>query len=538
MRSIIISALMLISLLFSACLKEEIDVTNINSGIQPQFGIPIANASIRADRVIDQFDDNGIITTAENAALSLVYLDTVVSLNVDELLQLPSQSYSNEIDLTPLQYATLLSNGSVTVFDDRVWSFESPYGDRLDSIRFKDGLFTLNVLSANSFPVSGFVRIFSADNTEAFTFDFADGSTPVAISNAITFENILLKFLNNPDVINGLRVQYEVTFQFETGVTGGPVDFEIGLSDFSIASVGGYLSPRSVDVEGLDAKFAFFNGYDGQITIADPTFRFYCSNGFGIGLGVAIESLQGRNDAQETLIYNATGLPNFPIVAPAITPGIAVETILILNNANMQPSLTEFLSFKPPYVQAGFGLTINPNNDPNQFATNLKGFDVAFEAEIPLYGSISDFFLQDTADVKLGDLVEFANETAELEQVDIVLNIANGFPIDVSAQIVLVDQNFQPVDSLFIADMPIFVSAPINTSVPPFHPEYGRAIGTTGQRTILTLNAERAARLESVTHMIIRVQGATTNNGDQLVRFFADDRFDVDLAGKVILNIQ
>ena len=62
-------------LVFASCVKDEIEIDNLDYGIQPEFGIPIAIATIPAQKVIDNIEGDEIIQTGNNGSVSLVFID-------------------------------------------------------------------------------------------------------------------------------------------------------------------------------------------------------------------------------------------------------------------------------------------------------------------------------------------------------------------------------------------------------------------------------------------------------------------------------
>lgn len=524
--------------LFSACVKDEIEVTDLKYNIQPQFGVPIARAHIAGDRIIANFNEDGYIATDATGLIHVIYRDTIHEFNAGDFLDLGNQTYSDTVSLSALEYASLLGTGSVTVSGDKIFSFESAEGDKLDSIRFATGLFKLNVYSQGNFPVSGNVKIYAPDNSVLMQLDFSDATAPIQIENEIDFANQLLLFYNDNQQTNGLRISHTLTFSNEGGGSNEPAYLDFGITDFSIKSAGGYIAPRvlSLDDEGVGIRL-FDDFPQGVIRIEDPRLQFNISNGFGIGMGIEVYSLYGINASGQVNTIDGTNINQLPVIAPAPSVGQTATSVLAITNEFINPSLTDFFAFMPQYAGGSFGLAINPGNQPSTWVSNESAVNLSFEADIPVYGSVTDFLLLDTTALSLGDLVSDANDFTEISRLDVRMIVDNGLPLDAGVQIIFADSLLNPLDSLRSESNLIFSSAPVNRAVPPTDPNYGRATGSTRTISDFTITNPRIRNLEHASRMIIRVYGNTEGNHSDAIRLFQTDFFDVQLSAKATLNL-
>jgi len=534
-RSLFALAILLFA---SSCVKDEVEVNDLNYGVNPQFGVPIALANISAQQVIDNIEGDDIIQTAEDGAVSLVFIDTLEKFRATELLNLQDQSYGFQMELTSTEYATLFGEGSYTATQEEVFSFVTQEGDRLDSVRFESGIFGLNISSQSNIPISGTVRVFDDSGQEVYSTDFQDPSAPISISQEENFENIKVEFINNQDVANGLRIQYEVTFEVdESSAVTGPLNIDLSLSNYEVASAGGLIATRTSSLDGIDVNVDLFDdSFVGNLVFADPRLNLHFENSFGIDLGFQIDELYGLNAEMDLFSVSEDGFEEFPIIEGASFPGETVSSTLSISNQNMTPSLTDFMAFEPEYISGYFSGLINPEEENSSFITADSELGIVMEAVLPIYGSVEDFYLTDTAKVNLGSLITDANEVGELQKADIRLIVDNGLPVDAGVQIVFTDSLYQPLDSLFADDTFVFNSAPVNTSAATDDPNYGRASGKTKTITDIAIPKDRLNDLENATNILIRVFGATTNGGDQNIRLFSEDEIDISLAAKLSLN--
>ncbi|MFT6175204.1 MAG: hypothetical protein ACJAY4_001429, partial [Cryomorphaceae bacterium] len=144
--------------LLTSCVKEKIEVKDISSSISPEFGVPLAKATIFAEKVIERYDDQGLVTTDEEGVLTLIYQDTLESISADEFLGLEDQQIADEYELNASDLSNLASFGTLLFEQDVIYNLE--FGDdRLDSIRFETGVLTLLVNSDGSIPLTGMMSI-------------------------------------------------------------------------------------------------------------------------------------------------------------------------------------------------------------------------------------------------------------------------------------------------------------------------------------------------------------------------------------------
>jgi hypothetical protein len=529
---------LLLILLSLGCVKDEVKVEDLSYNIEPEFGVPIANASIKAEKVIEHFDDDGLVQEEENSSLSLIYLDTLNTIQASRFLQIDDEDYSENFSLTALEYATLLGSGSVTISDTKFYELSTGEGDKLDSVRFESGLFNLNIESNGPFPISGSVVFRNSDGSEALSLSFEDETPPVSIQQEMSFEERLFLFINSETLDNGIEVEYEITFTSEPGQDGGDeVQIDIGLSDLSIKSAGGYIAPRSLELDDEDVDINIFEQQrNADISIEDPRFHFYFDNGFGMGLGLEVNSLYGLNALGDSMAVEGENIQQLPFIQGAPSPGDVVSSKLSITNETVIPNLTDFIEFQPNYVSGNFNLLVNPENQQSVFISSQSELDVQFEAEMPIYGSVANFRLTDTTEVNLDDLLEATDDAAEVEELNVRLIVDNGLPLDAGTQIIFVDDQFNPIDSLFEAPDFVFTSAPVDFISNRDDPDFGRATGKTRTITDIEIPRERIDALENATQIIVKVFGHTTSNGENPIRLFSGDSFDFKLAARAKLS--
>ncbi|MCA1752699.1 MAG: hypothetical protein LC670_13105, partial [Flavobacteriales bacterium] len=374
-------------LCFSSCIREEPEIKDINLSSEPEWGVPLAQVFLSAERVIDNFDEDGLVSAGEDGLISIIYSDTLDPVDANDFLVLPDQNFEAEIALSDAEFAQLNASGSLSISEMRTFEYPTPEGDRLDSVRFESGVFSLRVESALNVGVSGTLSVLDGITQEVlYIYEFQDAQPPVLINENSSLENVLLTFGNDGNGENVLVAQYdlELIYSGDGGNAGVEIDFE--MSDLKVRSVGGYIVPRTIDLDDEGLFISMFDDLRGaQIRVEDPRINFFFDNGFGLGARLEIENITGVNAGGESLNVPGTDITELPVIQAAASPGESVITELRINNDLMTPSVTDFLAFYPNYVTGQFALNINPEDDASSFLSRDAQLRLSYEAEIPVY---------------------------------------------------------------------------------------------------------------------------------------------------------
>jgi hypothetical protein len=525
--------------LLTSCVKEKIEVKDISSSISPEFGVPLAKATIFAEKVIERYDDQGLVTTDEEGVLTLIYQDTLESISADEFLGVEDQQIADEYELNASDLSNLASFGTLLFEQDVIYNLE--FGDdRLDSIRFETGVLTLLVNSDGSIPLTGMMSILDPFTGESlFSTSFSDDSPPIAVTVNEDFTDLLFRLKSDDEFTNGLRLAFAFELTDNGGTYPDEISISFGLTDFSIVSAGGYIAPRIIDLDDQSARISIFDeDFGGQIRLEDPKLNLFFFNGYGIGVRPVINEIIGENNDGETLVVPGNQIEALDVVSSAPSPGEIGMSQIQIDNETMTPTVTDFMAFEPNQVTGKISLEINPENDESNFISRGSSLDVNFEVELPIYGSLADFSLIDTTGIDFGDLVDSADDIQEIDQLDIRLFVKNALPIDAGVQLIFLDDNFNRIDSLFAEPTTVIPAAPVNLSAALGSPDYGRVIGETETRIDVSIPRERIDPLKDVTQVIVFVFGNTTGNGDNPIRLYPENFIEVNLAAKAIFNLE
>lgn len=524
-----------------ACKKEELKYSDLRVPLNPEVGFPLVSGTIRADKAIESLDEDDLISVSENGQVNFVYSDSLRSLTVSEYVEIPNQEFTDEFTLDDEELNALALNGTVTVSNFQFETFELPEGDELDSLRVENAQLSIKVETDGNVPFSGFVRLLNADGTTAVIETFDGNTPPLLISETLLYQDVLFLFSDESGTGNTIGFEYEVTYQNggNQNLTADVLTIEVELNDVVIHTIGGILAPRDFIFEDLDVEIeAFERDFEGSFVISDPRLRIDIDNGFGLGVQLDLGDVNAVNQLGESFSISENTFGDLPLIQGAPSMMQSAFTSVFVDNGLAPPNnISQLISFEPIEIDTDLKARLNPDALP-VFASILNELSLIFSAEVPVFGSVSDFVLRDTAETNLGDFIADVNENQELEFLEFRFFADNGLPIDLGCQITFTDSSYNPLDSLFVDETFLIESAPVNYMVSPDSPDYGRAIGKTSTFLEIPIERDRIPPLEEAAFILIRYFGSTTDNGEEPIRIFSEDELDFDLAVKALVMIE
>ncbi len=533
--SIAIIAIILLAL--TSCVKEELTINDPAAGISPVFGVPLLKADISAQRVIERYDPNGEVVEEIDKVLSLVYRDTLTRIRADDYLTFPDQTFSRKYTLTSADLTELEQSGQLGIESEEMVSIDLGQ-DRLDSIRFASGQFALSITADGNIPISGsFSLLDPISNEIILTFQFSHELPPIYLDAEVDLQNILFRFINDDEFTNGLKFVYTLNLESNAGLSPEKIKFEGAFIGATIASAGGYIAPRDLILDRFDTHISMYDtDFHGEFRLEDPRINVYFQNGFGLTIQPVPDRVEGINVNGETLVVEGNNITPFPSIAAATAPGMTPQTTMSITNETMTPTVTDFMAFEPQYIYGDFHLRLNPDNQPSSFVNSSSELEIRFEVEIPLYGSLSDYWMADTTRVDLKDIADASDDFEQIDEIQFRLFVENAMPVDAAVQLVFLDSNFQAIDSLFDGVRTVIASAPVNLTGNRGVGDYGRVTGTTSSTVDVTIARKRAQALRHAAYIIIKVEGHTTSNADHPIRIYPEDHVSVHLAAKAQFN--
>ncbi|MFT4900449.1 MAG: hypothetical protein ACI9U0_002253, partial [Flavobacteriales bacterium] len=120
------SALFVISIVLSSCLRDEYDLDDISATISPEIAVSFLKASIVAEDILSAVDSN-MLREDENKLLEFVYSDTLYSFTLSELIDIPDKNINYDFKLDPLYIDDVDGKVTAMTLDDMVDRVGLPY---------------------------------------------------------------------------------------------------------------------------------------------------------------------------------------------------------------------------------------------------------------------------------------------------------------------------------------------------------------------------------------------------------------------------
>ncbi len=502
----------------------------------PSVAIPLVYSSLSIADLLTKGNTSGLVVVDDSNFCTIVYKNSLLSLRADSLIKLPNQQFpSYSAGLTPAEIAALGSAGIVTASYSQTVNFNSGSGTTfIDSLTLK--ACNLNLTLNSQFPYNGQIVI----------------SIPAAKKNGVAFSQILpFKYTGSLPVV--VNANYNLA-GYDVDMTVGGTTSNQFVVNYSVTLTGGGAPPPATDSISISGslntiQFLKIFGDVGQLSlfpptnkdtiavtifqnslgsgvfsIVNPSLKVTISNSYGVPISATLPLLEAFNPPGSN--FPLTGVPNpLPILSPGFNQiGQVLADSFTLNKGNS--NIATVINNDPKFfIYSGTG-TSNPAGATHaNFVLDSSRCKIAIEADLPLYGTASNFVLQDTIQFSPGSFV-----TSNVQSALFQIYTSNGMPIDVNMQIYFTDSLYHKLDSLVIPNQLIIRSGVLNAA--------GIVIAPTQYTYRTTLTKARLAKLGNATHLLIKDVESTTNKGATNVKIYSNYRIDLKLGMEVLLQVQ
>lgn len=525
--------LVLFSLLFiiAGCNKFEFD--KIAKGAwNPNLAVPLAHANFGVYDILSLQDSNSLITPQNGGILTLVYSSDIFSLNGSTLLTIQDINESINLDLNDLGAVPVPTfPGTITTNSNEVITLDAS-GSEIHQAKFKSGILTFNVSSdlkhdltckvtfpeilINGAPVSTTVSLIYT------------GTVPHSATSTVDLTDALADFtLGNTD-FNKFNAAIETTI---TG-TGQPIDgnesvaINLNFNGLSFKNASGYFGQFDLGSSSDTTSFELFkNTSNGYLQLTNPKIKFIAENTFGLPIQLDFLDMKIIDTATGNQLPLA-GYPTSHLLQSAGTTGQPTYTEIELNTNNTS-NLSSLISSVPKLFVFSASAVTNPNGNvpPLNFISDQSTLNIKTSIELPLEGFVYGFEMKDTIDFS------FNEDVSLLESVMFRLNIDNGFPMELKTQIVFLDQNHNPVFTVFNTPESVIESALVDNN--------GKVNQRSKKITDIDLNHLQIAQLPNVKYLLFNTYSQTLDgpNG-KVVKFYDDYTIDLKLGLQVQGKVQ
>lgn len=504
--------------------------------VDTDMAFPVINSSITFKELVERGDENTIVGIYPGTNQFYVsFRDTNEFGLASDQFTIPSQSFSESVEW-PFPSIPLVESGVDYDFEE---SFEESFtainGVELKSIDLSAGSITISLNNSFSHPISGnliLVSLKEADGTSVVVpFNIpANGADNIDVAMA---NRTLDLYSTANDTYNtfAYSVSATITTNSTAGIyTGQGVSFNMNIGGLDFNELRGEFD-YSFDTDYLFSSLDIFSSaYISNMHLADPRLELTLENGFGIPSSLSLFKFEFVNTNTPALVNVANegvlgeedlkiSLPNY--LAPATENTQYGTSLYKLNGQNS--NIEDIFDIAPNQLNFGATFTLGDNSgDHNQFVRRDSKINFISYIEVPLEGWATTLVLQDTLEniewPSIDDLGEVDEESLDVE-LRFIFN--NGLPLDMNLQVLFVDDNENPITSLFDDPglTPFLESAPIGPN--------GESVGKTPVLVPVHVKKAKYDLMASATQMIVQYQVNTGGEVQQNVKILSTNEIDL-----------
>ncbi|NUM31615.1 MAG: hypothetical protein HUU47_04750 [Bacteroidetes bacterium] len=524
----------LIILFFSSCTPEELNTSGfVIDDLSPEYAVPIVNSDLTLDNIVSN-SENGYIRKYNDGFVSLMYRGSMSSQTAEELIKINNQNYIKTITLNSTQ-ANALMNGQQQVIDLQTIQAFDAGSIEIDSIWLKAGTFASQITS--TIKTGGSLKVIIADakkngNTLIADIPFTyNGSIPVNEAKYLPLVGHHWDMSTGIQGYNEIRINYTLVLNptTETINAGDEMQISTSFQGINFSRLYGYIGKIDLlDIRDTIDLSIFDNSKTGQFSIDDAIIKIKSGNSFGAEISSGFTKLEGYTKGAGN--YNITNPPNpMPFNMPTINNiGIMAYDSAQIDKSNS--NVPQVINQKPKQLIYQAFIKLNPNGKTmRNYIADKSKIKLDIEIELPLYGTVKNLVMESESEAEL----EMPENDDFIENLMIRFIAKNGFPIDLSTQVYLVDSFNVVFDSLFTdLSYKFLESAQVGVD--------GKVSAPTSKTTDIMLTNERAKRLGRLKNIRIRAEVATLNNGGLYpsVKLYANYVLGIKIGIKTKLNIK
>jgi hypothetical protein len=496
----------------------------------PNLAVPIAYGSFDVYDVFARTDSSDIfIIDPLSGAVALVYRGEVVSYNAGDIIQV--SDFGTDVIYTNSELGMPVGasfSGTATANNTSQLTAAVNSGVELHTMLMKQGSLSITVTSDIqhnhniniSFPE---LKLGGTSLTRTIPLTYS-GMSPLVHTETIDLTNYLGNFTRNNTTFNELDVNTTVTINGTGGPISGVENVQLNLqfSGLQFSQANGYFGQQSVGFDNDTILLRIFeNEPDGYFELIDPRVRFTVENSFGFPIQLNFQNLK-TIDISNGNEFPISGFPSTLNISAPSMAGQVATAVLELNNGNTTNLITVITPTPKYFFFEAAGIS-NPagNTGTLNFITDTSYFKVHAEVELPLEGLAYGFGVSDTSEFSFGENLE------NIESLMFRINVNNGFPVELLAQVTLLDSNYIPLFSLLNTPQQVVESASINTLT-------GRVTTPTRKITDILLNEQQLQLISQARYVhLYGLSNSKNGTSGQIVKIYDDYVIDLKLGMQV-----
>jgi hypothetical protein len=508
--------LAMLGFILNSCLKEDFNVKNFAlSNNSPGIAIPLINASLNV-RDVYNFDSSGWTLKEDNSNfLSLIYKKTE-TFGADSFLHISDQSLAKQKYIFKIDNTIPLGDSTSDVYITNL-DFISSDNDIYDTLYIKSG--SLDILILSTLNMKGQMIFSLPEATKDGKMLTSQIKYPGKPNDSIKTKVDLsgYKIIFTHQGRSNIVTTVCKVMAYNTGAKNNSpytVSLTVDLKNIKFSKLYGYFSSRTFNFFDFLSVKLFGGIKKGDSYIEDPSLKLLISNSVGIPAKLDIIQFNSHSDVKTPHDLAITGLPSSINIPSPPKPGIVtyIDYLLNKNNSNIRDAI----NLSP----TGFLYNVNGITMPipaiQNFIFDYSKIDLDVEIELPLFGWMKNFVINDTFDFSIDNLENFESLTFNLI-------VDNGFPLEATLQLYFFDSNTIMLDSMFVNPQNFLRSA--ITDVPS-----GKVIKPVSRLYTIVFDNKRVKKLIKCRKMHFKASMYTTNKGKNSIKIYSDYSLDIKLS--------
>lgn len=264
---------------------------------------------------------------------------------------------------------------------------------------------------------------------------------------------------------------------------------------------------------------------EGEFYLADPRVTIIIKNYWDV---------PGQFRFQDFAYHESADSPGTPMTGDVFNTWIPVErpssfgayaiTTVEMNNTNS--NVTDMISAMPHHLTLGATIETIPTDISFNIPTGSVD-SVKFKLEVPMDLRITNIVLQDTVDFTVTE--DLDSDTSIIETVTAKIAIDNGFPLDIRAQIYMLDKDYNIIDQIN-ADGINVASAQVSS---------GDVTQSQESNITITLDDSKVGSLKNTRYLMPYVVFNTANNStNETVKFYTNYNVGIKMGMRVQARLE
>lgn len=441
-------------ILFLACLA----VLSCNKRDNPltwnaDWTAPLAHGQL----TISDLLPDSLLVSNPDSSIQLVFNSDLYTLDFNDLVELPDTVLSDTFSL-PLITPVSFSPGQVFINQPEENVLQTS-GAQLTLLIVKSGklnytlestvkgdvIYTYQIpsaIDANGVAFSKSVNVpaagVGARSVVSGSFDLDGYTMDLTGTSGNTYNTILTS------------IDCKVNPNFATNVSVSSQDtifISNKLASITIARAEGYFGQHSISTGMGSSTFSGLDMFSsGNISINELDVQLTIENGIGADALIEVLGVSSNNAAGNQIQLNHSIIGTTQQLNRAYQNGGAFyPSQLIFNLDETNSNITTMMSSLPNVIGYDFNVTINPLGNIsgyNDFLDINSPLKLSLNANMPLNVLANNLTLVDTLDLNIAD-------TSILNSMTLMIDMENGFPLNASVSMAVLDQNDKVTSYIF-----------------------------------------------------------------------------------------